>query len=315
MSGATGSSGTSGTAGEPGASGSSGTSGQNGTSGTSGANGLGLSAKSGIVQGETGYYTGTTSPQGNGWFYDVVFTQPFGSSAYTISYIYTNDSDNNPLSPVTRSASIAPNQSSTGFTVFVGTLGQQPTTRAILEWTAVANGETGVPGTSGTNGSSGTSGVSGATGSSGTSGTDGTSGTSPSGAGTSGTSGTSGGSGTSGTSGEPGATGSSGTSGINGTSGTSGGGGGGGSTTITGVTLTQTGWTYNTGSTYYEYTYTNTGITSSVAVLFTPYNSSVFTSVSANVYPYIELNYTTNTAKLTADSYPSGNITGQFIIF
>ena len=131
----------------------------------------------------------------------------------------------------------------------------------------------------------------------------------------SGATGSSGTSGTSGTAGEPGASGSSGTSGINGTSGTSGGGGGGGSTTITGVTLTQTGWTYNTGSTYYEYTYTNTGITSSVAVLFTPYNSSVFTSVSANVYPYIELNYTTNTAKLTADSYPSGDITGQFIIF
>lgn len=124
---------------------------------------------------------------------------------------------------------------------------------------------------------------------------------------------TGGGSGTSGTSGINGTSGTNGANGSSGTSGTSGGGGGGGSITITGVTLTQTGWTYN--APYYEYEYTNSAITASVAVLFTPYNSSVSFAVGANIYPYIELVYSDNKAIITADYQPIGDITGQLVIF
>jgi len=37
--------------------------------------------------------------------------------------------------------------------------------------------------------------------------------------------------------------------------------------------------------------------------------------VNANVYPYIEINYSTNKAKFFADYAPTGDITGNIIIF
>jgi hypothetical protein len=90
-------------------------------------------------------------------------------------------------------------------------------------------------------------------------------------------------------------------------------GGGGGSTTITGVTLFQSGWTFN--SPYYEYNYVNAAITGSVQVNFTPYNSSVAEVIISNIYPYIALDYGSNTATITADYQPSTNITGQIVIY
>ena len=78
-------------------------------------------------------------------------------------------------------------------------------------------------------------------------------------------------------------------------------------------TLSQTGWTFN--SPYYEYDYVNTGITGTVTVDFVPYNSSVITSLSANVYPYIQVIYSSNTARIFADYNPTADITGNIIIY
>ena len=152
--------------------------------------------------------------------------------------------------------------------------------------------EASIDGTSGTNGTSGTSGV----------GTNGTSGTS--GVGTNGTSGTNGAAGTSGT---------NGVAGTSGTSGTSGGGGGSSLTLVTGTTLSSTGWTFN--SPYYEYVVSDTGITISTKVVsFTPYNSSVFNVLTAQVYPYILVNGSSGNATIYADYIPAGDITGDLII-
>jgi hypothetical protein len=97
--------------------------------------------------------------------------------------------------------------------------------------------------------------------------------------------------------------------------GTTGGGGGGGSTTIPNVTLSYTGWTFNVVSGYYEYDYINAAIVSSVQVNFTPYNSSAAEVVTANIYPYIELIYSDNKARMSADYQPSSDITGQIVIY
>lgn len=84
-------------------------------------------------------------------------------------------------------------------------------------------------------------------------------------------------------------------------------------TTITGVTLSSSGWTYNTGTTYYDYTYSNTGITSTSIVDFTPYNASVYTTLTARVQPF---NTVANGSSIFYSQYaPSADITGTINIF
>jgi hypothetical protein len=97
--------------------------------------------------------------------------------------------------------------------------------------------------------------------------------------------------------------------------GTTGGGGGGGTTTITGVTLNQTGWTFNVSTGFWQYDYVNAAIVASVQVDFTPYNASNNVVILANVYPFIELIYIDNKARMTADYQPSSDITGQIVIY
>jgi len=84
-------------------------------------------------------------------------------------------------------------------------------------------------------------------------------------------------------------------------------------TTITGVTLSSSGWTYNTGTTYYDYTYSNTGITSTSIVDFTPNSASLFTALTSRVQP---LNTVATGSSIFYSQYaPSGDITGTINIF
>jgi len=84
-------------------------------------------------------------------------------------------------------------------------------------------------------------------------------------------------------------------------------------TTITGVTFTSSGWTYNTGTTYYDYTYSNTGITSTSIVDFTPYNASVITVVTARVQPFNTV--ATGSSTFTSLYAPTSDIIGTINIF
>jgi hypothetical protein len=126
------------------------------------------------------------------------------------------------------------------------------------------------------------------------------------------TSGTSGAAGTSGIAGSSGSSGSNGATGAAGTSGTSGGGGGASAVKLANQTIISSGWTYNTGTTYYEYTYTYSGITTGSTVDITPYNDSLVTAQFARIFPYIQSN--TGDATITAMYTPSGDITGEVII-
>lgn len=82
---------------------------------------------------------------------------------------------------------------------------------------------------------------------------------------------------------------------------------------ITGVTLSYTAWTYNSGTTYYDYTYSNTGITSTSVVNFTPYNSSVYTALTSRVQPYNSVSAGSTT--FYSQYPPSDDITGDINIF
>jgi hypothetical protein len=83
--------------------------------------------------------------------------------------------------------------------------------------------------------------------------------------------------------------------------------------TITGVTLASSGWTYNTGTTYYDYTYSNTGITSTSIVDFTPYNSSVVTAITSRVQPF---NTVSNGSSIFYSQYAlASDMTGVINIF
>lgn len=84
-------------------------------------------------------------------------------------------------------------------------------------------------------------------------------------------------------------------------------------TTITGVTLASSGWTYNTGTTYYDYTYSNTGITSTSIVDFTPYNTSVYTALTSRVQPFNTV--ATGSSIFYSQYAPSDNIIGTINIF
>jgi hypothetical protein len=84
-------------------------------------------------------------------------------------------------------------------------------------------------------------------------------------------------------------------------------------TTITGVTLSSSGWTYNSGTTYYDYTYSNTGITSTSIVDFTPNSASLFTALTSRVQP---LNTVAIGSSIFTSQYaPSADITGTINIF
>jgi hypothetical protein len=81
----------------------------------------------------------------------------------------------------------------------------------------------------------------------------------------------------------------------------------------TGVSLSYTAWTYNTATTYYEYAYSNTGITSTSVVNFTPYNTSVFTALTARIQPY---NLVSNGVSTFYSQYsPNADIVGDINIF
>ena len=84
-------------------------------------------------------------------------------------------------------------------------------------------------------------------------------------------------------------------------------------TTITGVTFASSGWTYNSGTTYYDYTYSNTGITSTSIVDFTPNSASLYTALTSRVQP---LNTVAIGSSIFYSQYaPSGDITGTINIF
>ena len=84
-------------------------------------------------------------------------------------------------------------------------------------------------------------------------------------------------------------------------------------TTITGVTFVSSGWTYNSGTTYYDYTYSNTGITSTSIVDFTPNSASLYTALTSRVQP---LNTVAIGSSIFISQYaPSGDITGTINIF
>ncbi len=72
---------------------------------------------------------------------------------------------------------------------------------------------------------------------------------------------------------------------ASGSSGTSAGGGGGGVTQITGVTLASGSWSV-TGS-IYEYTYSNSGITTSSFAQVIPNNSDFTTVINAQLLPQV----------------------------
>ena len=84
-------------------------------------------------------------------------------------------------------------------------------------------------------------------------------------------------------------------------------------TTITGVTFASSGWTYNSGTTYYDYTYSNTGITSTSIVDFTPNSASLYTALTSRVQP---LNTVAIGSSIFISQYaPSADITGTINIF
>ena len=84
-------------------------------------------------------------------------------------------------------------------------------------------------------------------------------------------------------------------------------------TTITGVTFASSGWTYNSGTTYYDYTYSDTGITSTSIVDFTPNSASLYTALTSRVQP---LNTVAIGSSIFISQYaPSGDITGTINIF
>ena len=121
--------------------------------------------------------------------------------------------------------------------------------------------------------------------------------------------------GTSGTSGVNGSSGTSGTSGISitgptGPTGPSGGGGGSTPVQLYNQTLATGGWSY--GGSYYSYTFSDAAITTTCDVSFTPYISSNYTTLVANVYPFVGV--TAGSCTFNAQYLPSAPITGNIVI-
>jgi hypothetical protein len=94
-----------------------------------------------------------------------------------------------------------------------------------------------------------------------------------------------------------------------------GGGGGGGTDPIRVLnqTLVSSGWTYNTGTTFYDYTYSYSAITSSSRVDFVPYNNTAYPAQVARVQAYNSVGSGTST--FFAQYAPTSNITGDIYIF
>lgn len=90
--------------------------------------GLGLNAKAGSHSGSSGYYIVSGARR-----YDVVFEDPFNSANYTPAAVYT------PSSGLETAGVGFFNIGSTGFTIEVP---GSPGANSLLEWTAIAHGET-----------------------------------------------------------------------------------------------------------------------------------------------------------------------------
>jgi hypothetical protein len=94
-------------------------------------------------------------------------------------------------------------------------------------------------------------------------------------------------------------------------------GGGGGSGTdpirVLNQTLEYTGWTYNTGTTYYDYSYSYSAITSNSRVDFVPYNASVYMTTISRIQPYNSVGLGSST--FYSQYPPSQDITGDIYIF
>ncbi len=149
----------------------------------------------------------------------------------------------------------------------------------------ITSGSSGISGTSGSSGIS----ISGSSGESGTSGSSGTSGTT----GTSGTSGTSGSSGDSGTSGSSGANGIDSSKPVQ----------------LSNITLLSgVSWTFNSGSSLYEYSYSNSAITSNTIVDIIPSITSSAIVESAEIYAM------TTSADGYVTLFSKNNPTGDIIV-
>lgn len=77
------------------------------------------------------------------------------------------------------------------------------------------------------------------------------------------------------------------------------------------ITLTQSTWTFSTP--YWNYTITDSDITSSGDfIIYTPYMTNISTVIDAIIYPYILV--ATGSATLYSENQPSGNIIGEMVI-
>jgi hypothetical protein len=92
-----------------------------------------------------------------------------------------------------------------------------------------------------------------------------------------------------------------------------GGGGGTDPIRVLNQTLVSSGWTYNTGTTYYDYSYSYSAITSASRVDFVPYNASVYMATISRIQPYNSVGSGTST--FYSQYPPSANITGDIYIF
>ena len=77
------------------------------------------------------------------------------------------------------------------------------------------------------------------------------------------------------------------------------------------ITLTQSTWTFSTP--YWNYTITDSDITSQDNfIIYTPYMTNISTVIDAIIYPYILV--ATGSATLYSENQPSGNIIGEMVI-
>ena len=78
----------------------------------------------------------------------------------------------------------------------------------------------------------------------------------------------------------------------------------------TGISLTQSTWTFSTP--YWNYTYSDGAVDNTDSIIFTPANSTISIVIYAVVLPQI----TTATASfiLYSQNQPSGNIDGEYLI-
>jgi hypothetical protein len=90
-------------------------------------------------------------------------------------------------------------------------------------------------------------------------------------------------------------------------------GGGGGATIykLTNQTLASGSWT--TSGSYYVYSFSNSNITSTTRVDFTPYNNSTNTAISSMLLP--EVSASAGACTFYASFLPTNNMTGDITIY